>query len=68
MNSMQYSDNICEAIDIIAKNVVKGLNFDQTILCTITDDSQAKKGEYLVTDGSSIYNVISNNHTYKVGT
>lgn len=67
MNSMQYSDNICEAIDIIAKNVVKGLNFDQTILCTITDDSQAKKGEYLVTDGSSIYNVISNNHTYKAG-
>lgn len=68
MNSMQYLDNICEAIDIIAKNVVKGLNFDQTILCTITDDSQAKKGEYLVTDGSSIYNVISNNHTYKTGT
>lgn len=68
MNSMQYSDNLCQAIEIIANNVVQGLNYDKTILCTITNIDNAKQGQYTVSDGSSTYIAYSSIKTYKLNT
>ena len=68
MNSMQYSDNLCQAIEIIANNVVQGLNYDKTILCTITNIDKAKQGQYTVSDGSSTYIAYSSIKTYKLNT
>jgi hypothetical protein len=53
---MANSDNIvCELLGAIDTVVGKGLgqlSYDKTIICTIIDDSNAKNGEYRVTDGS----------------
>lgn len=68
MNSMQYSNNLCQAIEIIANNVVQGLNYDKTILCTITNIDKAKQGQYTVSDGSSTYIAYSSIKTYKLNT
>lgn len=65
MNSTQYTDNLCQAIEIIANNVVKGLNYDKTILCTIKSNMKASNGEYTVSDGSSNYTAYSSNQTFK---
>lgn len=49
---MDYNETLCQAIDIIIAQRISEVNFDRTILCTITDDSKKDKGEYTVTDGS----------------
>ena len=66
MNSMQYSDNLCQAIEIIANNVVRGLSFDKTILCTVTNNLKAKQGEYSVSDGASTFTAFSTDQTLKL--
>lgn len=66
MNSMQYSDNLCQAIEIIANNVVRGLSFDKTILCTVTNNLKAKQGEYSVSDGASTFTAFSTDSTLKL--
>ena len=43
---------ICTAVDTIVSSKLKGLQYDITKLCTIVDDSQRNKGEYVVSDGS----------------
>ena len=68
MNSTQCSDNLCQAIEIIANKVIQGLNYDKTVLCTITDNKNANRGEYTVSDGVSSYSVYGSNQTYKVDT
>lgn len=46
------SEELFEAIGIIAKNLVNDLQYDKTIICTITDTSKANEGKYTVSNGS----------------
>ena len=64
--SVNYSENVCEAISIITQKAIQGLSFDRTILCTITNTEKANEGIYTVTDGSSSYTATSQDHTLKV--
>lgn len=50
-----YSEILCRSIEIIGKSLLEGLKYDQTILCTIVDDSDAKNGKYRVSNGSSSF-------------
>jgi hypothetical protein len=52
---------------VIIAQKIKGLQFDLTKICTITDNSKAQNGAYTVTDGSITFEAYSENKTYKVG-
>ncbi len=60
-------ENLFKAIDIITQERLTNLGYDKTIKATITDDSNADKGEYTVSDGSSDF-VAYSNVKYSVGT
>lgn len=60
-------ENLFKAIDIITQERLTNLGYDKTIKATITDDSNADKGEYIVSDGSSDF-VAYSNVKYSVGT
>ena len=49
----EYGEKLCEAISIIGNGLLSELKYDRTILCTVTDDSKAKDGEYIVSDGAT---------------
>lgn len=57
---------ICESIDTIVKERLKSINFDSTLTCVITDDSQSQYGTYIVSDGSVKFTAYSSVLTYKV--
>lgn len=59
-----YGNQILEAIETVATSVTSKLNFDKTILCTITNDKNKKNGEYEVSDGSSTFKVYSEDDSY----
>ena len=44
-----------DAMDIIAAQQVKNLQFDKTVKCSITDDSKSEQGEYTVTGRINTY-------------
>lgn len=60
---------LLDAIDIIAEAKVKNNNsYNQTIICTITDNKNAKtSGYYTVTNDVITFDAYSENTTYKVG-
>ena len=60
-----YENQILEAIETVANGIVSKLKFDQTILCTITDDSKRKDGIYVVNDGTSSFVATSSETNYK---
>ena len=59
------TEDLFDAMTIITKEIIKGISFDQTKICTITDDSNSKNGEYEVSDGTLTYIAKSENTTYK---
>lgn len=61
---MDYNETLCQAIDIIVAQRISEVNFDRTILCTITDDSKKDKGEYTVTDGSMTFQAFAETDRY----
>ena len=60
-----FENQILEAIETVANGIVSKIKFDQTILCTITNDEKRKKGIYEVTDGTSTFEACSNDDSYK---
>ncbi len=56
-----------DAMDIIAAQQVKNLQFDKTVKCSITDDSKSDEGEYTVTDGSTTFKAYSESTKYSSG-
>ena len=56
---MEALENLFKAIDIITQERLTGLGYDKTIKATIVDDSNADKGEYIVSDGSSKFTAYS---------
>lgn len=60
-----FENQILEAIQTVANGIVSKLQFDQTILCTITNDEKRKKGIYEVSNGSSTFQAFSSDTNYK---
>ena len=60
-----FENQILEAIETVANGIVSKLQFDQTILCTITNDNKRKNGEYEVSNGSSTFKAFSSDTNYK---
>lgn len=67
MSQNNITENLFGAIDVIVAQKIKGLQFDLTKICTITDNNKAQNGAYTVTDGSITFEAYSENKTYKVG-
>lgn len=67
MSQNNITENLFGAIDVIIAQKIKGLQFDLTKICTITDNNKAQNGAYTVTDGSITFEAYSENKTYKVG-
>ena len=60
-----YGNILCQAIDTIVTERLLGLEYDQTILCTIVDDAERDKGKYIVSNGSAKFDVVSEITTYR---
>lgn len=61
------SDNLFQAIDILTAQKLGQLKYDKTLLCEIIDDTNKERGEYKVTDSSSVFIAYSDVTTYKNG-
>jgi hypothetical protein len=61
------SENLFQAIDIVASKKLEGLKYDKTLLCEVIDSTDAKLGQYRVTDGTSTFLAYSDNTSYKNG-
>lgn len=60
-----YGNILCQAIDTIVTERLLGLEYDQTILCTVVDDTERDKGKYIVSNGSVKFDVVSEITTYR---
>lgn len=71
--SEKYTEDLFQAIDTIIATRVSKLPYDQTIICTIEDTTNAEYGKYLVrasnstTDLDAKFTVFSEKTDYKVG-
>lgn len=64
----EIAEKLFEAVDILASAKISNLQYDKTLICTIESISNAQKGEYKVTDGSSHFLAYSENTKYTEGT
>lgn len=62
-----YGDILLKAVKTVVDGVVEGLQFDKTVICNITNNTRADKGEYTVNDGSSTFLAYTDNTEYPVG-
>ena len=54
-NNKDYAEELLQSIDTVISARISALNYDRTIVCTITDDSKREQGQYAVTDGSTTF-------------
>jgi hypothetical protein len=66
-NHPDYLESLFKGIDIILEKRLDNVSFDTTVICTITDASNSKNGEYRVTDGSVSYKAYSDVDSYVAG-
>ena len=66
-NHPDYLESLFQGIDIILEKRLDAVSFDTTIICTITDASNSKNGEYKVTDGTVTYKAYSDLDSYVAG-
>ena len=66
-NHPDYLESLFQGIDIILEKRLDQVSFDTTIICTITDASNSKNGEYKVTDGTVTYKAYSDLDSYVAG-
>lgn len=60
-----YGDILCQAVDTIVTQRLSALEYDQTILCSIVDDSRREEGIYRVTNGSIVFEAVSDQTNYR---
>ena len=65
MSEQNYGELFCEAVDTIVKQRLQGVAFDQTVLCTVVDDSKREQGIYKVSNGSSQFEAYSSITDYR---
>ena len=59
---------LCQVITQIVQSELKGIKYDKTVKCTISDDSGANYGYYKVSEGANEYVAYAReNETYKNG-
>lgn len=61
-------EEIFDSIKIIADAEISKIKFDETIICTIVDASEAKTGKYIVSNSSAKFNAYSEVTDYPKGT
>lgn len=59
-----YNEILLTAIDTVVAQRLSELQFDETIICTIVDDSDKKNGHYRVTDGSITFDAYTETTHY----
>lgn len=64
MSNKDYGEVLLQSTEQIVDSKLSTVKFDQTIICTITDDSNAFNGEYQVSDGSVTFTAYSENKNY----
>ena len=64
MANKDFSEDLFQAMEQIINAKLAEVKFDKTILCTITDNSNASTGQYQVTDGSVTFEAYSENTEY----
>jgi hypothetical protein len=66
MAEQNYGEIICQAVDEIVRTRLEGISYDQTILCTIVDDSRRNEGIYTVTSNNRTrFDAVSNDTSYR---
>ena len=65
--SENYISSLLTAIDTVVNERLSQIAYDKTIICTILDDSDAKNGNYFVSDGSVKFWAQSENTRYLAG-
>lgn len=68
MADNNISESLFKAIDIITSKRLTELEFDKTIIATITDTTNAAFGDYVLTDGATTFHAYSSDVSYKTGT
>lgn len=59
------NDAVFKAIDQIVQQRISNLEYDKTVICKITDDTDAINGHYIVNDGAISFDAYSENDQYK---
>ena len=54
-----FTEQLLEAIDLIAEKKISNLSFDKTILCTVMEVIDEKAGKYLVSFNSDSFKTSS---------
>lgn len=54
----------CQAVELLVQQNLKQLPYDQTIVCTVVDNSQKEDNIYLVQNGDTKFNAYSDGETY----
>lgn len=67
-NYQELVEELFQAIDVISTEKLKSLEFNKTIRCCVTDDTNSDKGEYIVSDGSTEFKAYSDVTSYSEGT
>jgi hypothetical protein len=65
---VDYNEILCQAIDTIVGKRIAEISYDQTIVCTIIDDSKKANGQYKVQSNDKFkFDAYCENTTYKNG-
>ena len=61
-----YAESLFDAIKIIAEERIANLNYDKTLICTITNIADEKNDIYVVSDGSISFKARGDGNKYKI--
>jgi hypothetical protein len=56
MSTNNIAESIFDSISLIVEKRIANLAYDKTVICTVTDVSNAKNNIYTVSDGSVKFN------------
>lgn len=65
MSTNNYGEIFCQATEILAQNLMSKISYDQTILCTIIDDSEKDFGKYRVSNGEAAFDAYTSDTSLK---
>lgn len=66
MQSEEYVENMCQAIDVIVKKAISNLPFNITLTCYIEKEIEVGQ-KYLVKSLNETFKVLSNGTKYEIG-
>ena len=67
MAESNYAENICQAITIVAEELLKSVTFDRTVLGIIVDDSEKENGKYRVSYNATTFDAYTADTNLKTG-